>query len=110
MRRIFPYISALVIFAMVPGASEVVENVSQLMSSGPAAQASANVHRGSQNDESGCSGTFHMCKCHSSVTFLTGSTAPKVAVAPEHRQNVEWDVDDACAEGCRADMFRPPAA
>ncbi len=110
MRRFFPYISVLVIFFMAPGASQIVENVSQLMTDGPAAQASADVERGSHNDESGCSGTFHMCQCHSSVSFLTGSTAPKVAVAPEHRQNVAWDVDDVCAEGCRAGMFRPPAA
>jgi len=81
-----------------------------LVADGPAVQASADVDHGSQNDESGCSGTFHVCQCHSSITFLTGSTAPEVGVASEHRQHVEWDVDDARAEGYRADMFRPPAA
>jgi len=110
MRRFFPYVSVVVVFFMAPGASEVVENVSQLMIDGPAFEASADVDRESQNDESGCSGTFHVCHCHSSVSFLTGSTAPDVAVSPEHRQNVERDVDDTLAEGCRADMFRPPAA
>ena len=110
MRRFFPYISVLVVFFMAPGASEIVETVSQFLSDGPAAQASADVDRGPQDDEGGCSGTFHVCHCHSSVTFVTGGTAPEVAVASEHRQNVEWDVDDAPAEGCRADLFRPPTA
>lgn len=95
---------------MVPGASALVESVSCLVADGPAVQASADVDHDSQNDESGCSGTFHVCQCHSSVTFLSGSRFPDIAVAPEYRQNVEWDVDDVGAEGCRAAMFRPPAA
>ncbi|MBT8464900.1 MAG: hypothetical protein KJO57_09450 [Deltaproteobacteria bacterium] len=98
------------VYAMVPGASEIVENVSHLLVEGHAAHELADADHEPQGEEHGCSGTFHMCHCHTSVTFLTGTTAPEVASAPEHRQTVSWDVDDARADGCTADMFRPPSA
>jgi hypothetical protein len=110
MRRFLPYMSLLMIYFVAPSASEVVENVLHLVAEGHTAHAVADADHAPRGDEHGCSGTFHVCQCHSSVTFLSGTTAPEVEAASEHRQNVYRDVDDARAEGCRADMFRPPAA
>ncbi|MBT8451571.1 MAG: hypothetical protein KJO40_06365 [Deltaproteobacteria bacterium] len=98
------------VYAMAPGASEIVENVFHLLAEGHAAHALADADHEPQGEEHGCSGTFHMCHCHSSVTFLTGTAAPEIEAASEHRQNARCDVDDLRAEGCRADMFRPPSA
>lgn len=97
-------------YAMAPGAGEIVENVFHLLAEGHAAHALADAAHEPQGEEHGCSGTFHMCHCHSSTTFVSGAGAPEVEAAAEHRQPVSWDVNDAHPEGCRADMFRPPSA
>lgn len=98
------------IFAMAPGATEVVENVLHLFAEGHAAHALADADHERQGDEHGCSGTFHMCHCHSVVSFLTGASSPEVEAASEHRHDVLCSVDDTRADGCSAEMFRPPAA
>ena len=110
MRRALPYIAGVMVYAMAPGTSEIVENVFHLLAEGHAAHELADADHAPQGEEHGCSGTFHMCHCHSSTTFVSGAGAPEVEAAAEHRQRLSWDVDDARAEGCRADMFRPPAA
>lgn len=110
MRWFLPYIAGIMVYAMTPGMSEIVEDVFHLLAEGQAAHESADADHEPQGEEQGCSGTFHICQCHSSVTFLTGTAPPEIAAASEHRQNARWGVDDLRAEGCRADMFRPPAA
>lgn len=110
MRRLLPYIAGIMVYAMAPGASEIAENVFHLLAEGHAAHALADADHEPQGEEHGCSGTFHMCHCHSSTAFVSGGEAPEVRAAIELCQRVSRDVDDARAEGCRADMFRPPSA
>lgn len=110
MRRMLPYVAALLVYVMTPAAGEVVENAVHLVLTGHTAHA---LHDGAHQPDSpehGCSGPFHICHCHSSVSF----TAPCVAVdvgAPFPRDvEVVWFDHDVPSEAHRDGVFRPPIA
>ncbi|MGD8317701.1 MAG: hypothetical protein PVH21_18045 [Myxococcales bacterium] len=110
MRRALPYLAGILIYVITPGSSEIVENVLHLLSEGHAAHAVADAEHAPRGAEHGCSGTFHLCHCHSSTAFVGETEAPEIEAAAEHRQLISWEMDDARAEGCPVDMFRPPSA
>ena len=65
-----------VIWAITPGLTEVVENLWHFAAAGHSAHA---IEEGSdhvpENDEHGCTATFHLCSCHQAQS-LTLSTGP----------------------------------
>ena len=110
MRRALPYVAGILVYAMAPGAGETVENVLHLLSEGHAAHELADAEHAPRGDEHGCSGTFHLCHCHSSTAFVGDAEAPEVEAAAVDSRVIAWEVDDVRAEGCPYDMFRPPSA
>lgn len=64
---------------LTPGLTEVTENLWHLAVAGHTAHslAAGDDHR-PRDDEHGCSGTFHFCACHHSVTpTLAQATMPR---------------------------------
>lgn len=110
MRRALPYVAGILMYAMTLGSGEVVENALHLLSEGHAAHELADAEHAPRGAEHGCSGTFHLCHCHSSTAFVGDAETPEIEAAAEHRRLLSWELDDARAEGCPADMFRPPSA
>lgn len=71
----------LLLLALAPGFGEVVENVLHLLTEGHAAHArSHDDDHAAKGPEHGCTGTFHMCSCHSSSTGLRPAVAPRAQV------------------------------
>lgn len=73
------------VLAMTPGLAEVVENVAHLAVSGHGAHAAdQGPDHEPTGDEHGCSGTFHVCSCHSSVpSDLVRPTDGRRSAAPQ---------------------------
>jgi len=71
------------LLALAPGLGEVVENLFHLAIEGHAAHALGHGDsHAARGPEHGCSGTFHLCSCHSSSTGLRPARSPR-AQAPD---------------------------
>ncbi|HEX9733771.1 MAG TPA: hypothetical protein VGG06_17505 [Thermoanaerobaculia bacterium] len=72
-------LAAVLLLALVPGVSEIVENVVHLAVEGHAAHARPSGDQHSEpGPEHGCNGTFHLCSCHHSLSFLPAVAPPAV--------------------------------
>jgi len=74
-------ITAVLLWALVPGVGEAVENAVHLVQEGHFAHAApdGDEHQPS-GPEHGCAGTLHLCSCCVSLSFLL---APTVAQGPD---------------------------
>ena len=111
MRRILPTIAVFLVYLLTPMASEVTESLVHWVTDGHSAHAYEDAAHHSDEPEHGCSGSFHVCPCHSSVTFavLTENTAQSVDLVPLDMV-VHALSDDSPADGYRTTFFRPPIA
>lgn len=106
--RLLPYAFWMVLYVMIPGAGEFAENLMHFAAHGHAAHAVDDAEHEPQGDEHGCSGPFHVCQCHSSVSFLLVD-APAVLAVPDSKQHY-WCDTVAEAAGHPKSLFRPPIA
>lgn len=68
----------VLLLALAPGLGEVVENVVHLVVHGHLAHAEAQGdHHAERLPEHGCSGTFHLCSCHT-ARGLRPARSPRV--------------------------------
>ena len=109
MRRLLPYVAVMVIYLMTPGTGELAENIVHLVMTGHTAHSIDVPDHEPKGDEHGCSGTFHVCPCHTSISFLLGMKA-EAAEARTTRSFLHWPADDAKADGYPTSLFRPPIA
>jgi hypothetical protein len=64
-------ITALLLWALVPGLGEILENAVHLAQEGHSAHAAADGDYHQQSGaEHGCTGTVHLCSCCVSLSFL----------------------------------------
>ena len=63
---------------MMPGALELAENAIHLLRHGDTAHADTSHAGDRDDDEHGCSGTYHACTCHSSSLFVDNAVSPRV--------------------------------
>ena len=97
-------------YLMTPGAFELTEQAAHLVGHGDTAHADDGHAGDDPADEHGCSGPYHFCTCHQSVTFVTGaahiaaiSFAPAGVVA-------ESGSASAVDSGYAHQVYRPPQA
>ena len=108
VKRLATHILALVLaWQVTPGLTEVMENVVHVVSTGHGAHALDDAEHSPEGDEHGCAGTFHVCQCHPTVTFLTPVPA-RVAAASYLSQVRVFEWDDVRADGHFTGIFRPP--
>lgn len=63
-----PLVVATLAWLLVPGLSEATENLWHLLRTGHGAHdLSAGAGHAPQDEEHGCTGTFHLCSCHHTV-------------------------------------------
>lgn len=98
----------MVIYVMAPGAGELAENVIHFAAHGHSAHAVDDADHEPQGDEHGCSGPFHFCQCHSSVSFVLADGLADLTV-PDLQQHF-WHDTTAKADGHPSSLFRPPNA
>jgi len=110
MRRLAPYVAVLMVYVMTPSAGEITENVIHLLASGHTAYANDDEHHERTGDEHGCSGTFHICPCHSTPLFALRVVRTDVGAVLHAGERLPWASNDANAEGFVPGVFRPPVA
>lgn len=94
-------------WSLTPGLTEAAENLWHLASAGHGAHAvGAGVDHAPRGDEHGCSGTFHLCACHHSVT---PTMAPAVELqAPRSAGRAATSPPAPPTDPVRAPLFHPP--
>jgi hypothetical protein len=87
-------IALLLLLVLTPGVGEAVENLCHLVAEGHLAHgASHDEEAPHPGAEHGCSGTFHLCACHRTLSFLAtgavlrppleaGTRLPKTVALP----------------------------
>ena len=72
-------ISVLLLWALIPGVGEVLENAVHFAQEGHSAHAvPAGDHHDPPGPEHGCSGTLHLCSCCASLSFLSAHVVAQV--------------------------------
>ena len=109
MSRFFKVLALLLIFGLMPGGAEIIENVVHLATDGHTAHAVDDAAHAPQGVEHGCSGSMHLCECHSSPSFLVAKVGisllpPTVDELPQFRADEGY-----IASGYVAGVYRPPA-
>ncbi len=110
MSRLFKLLALLLVFSMTPGGAEIVENAVHLATDGHTAHSIDDAAHAPEGDEHGCSGTMHLCACHSSPSFLVAEVG--VSVLPpsiDELSRVRAD-EGRVMPGHIAGVYRPPAA
>lgn len=108
VKRLAPIIVFTLVYLLTPGAFELTENVLHLVGHGDTAHGEAGHSGAESSDEHGCSGPYHFCICHTSVTFLGGSI---VSVALDEPPSVALglsDPGDVSDSGYAHRIYRPP--
>lgn len=104
-------LTLLIAFVLMPGSAEVVESTAHLVSDGHTAHAVDDTDHAPKGDEHGCSGSFHVCPCHSTTSFVVGDAmfaAAPVPVVLDPRLTV-WTAGRP-ADGYGLGVYRPPSA
>lgn len=110
MGRLVKMIALMLVFVLTPGAAEIVENAAHLAKDGHTAHAIDDAEHTPAGDEHGCSGTIHVCACHSSTCFMVSDRFPSVAPASLIDASLTSADGGHAAAGYRLGVHRPPAA
>ena len=108
MCKLRTFVALTLIYVMLPGTSELTENLFHLVANGHLAHAIDDADHEPKGDEHGCSGPFHVCQCHSSTGFVLAD-ASLVLDVPETSQTF-WGELSSTADGHLSNLFRPPIA
>ena len=100
-------VAALLLLVLCPGVGELAENAGYLLSHGHLAHASSDDHDDHPaGPEHGCTGTFHMCPCHSTPLTLLPTADLK---GPAHlRADVIAEQRFGTGAGISGEVYRPP--
>jgi hypothetical protein len=101
---------ALLLWGLTPGLAEVTENVGHLLATGHTAHATdRGADHAPDGDEHGCSGAFHFCSCHQSLSSdlaaCAACKAPGTAWQP-----TPHPVSPAPLDSAPRGVERPPRA
>ena len=110
MSRIVQFVALLLVFCLTPGAAEIVENVAHLATDGHMAHAIDDGDHAPEGDEHGCSGTVHLCACHSSTCFTladAGIAVPSPLLIDVSASGAD---EGRPTRGHALGVYRPPAA
>lgn len=99
----------LLVLSTLPSTMELVEAVVHWVEHGDAAHGDGHASVGMGADEHGCSGTFHVCRCHTANVIT-----PAVAVVPCAISHVDreasFELRSRVGLGAMAPPIRPPIA
>lgn len=103
-------LALLIVFVLMPGTAEIVENVAHLASDGHTAHAIDDAEHAPSGDEHGCTGTVHVCQCHASVSFLVSRAAFAIPGPQTSDSRLATMVTGHAVAGHSLGVYRPPSA
>ena len=110
MSRVVSFIALVLVFVLTPGMAEFAENAAHIVAEGHGAHAFDDAEHEPMGDEHGCSGTFHVCSCHASPTFIVGQGSLGVCVPLPSTASHQTDARSQLTIGHDLGVFRPPNA
>ena len=114
------YVAAILVYCMIPGTGELIENVLHFIEHGHAAHVVDGAHLDAidaiddtsherRGAEHGCSGTYHVCSCCQSPAFI-GAKQQTSIMRSELAETKLRRSTDVIADGFFTGIFRPPIA
>ena len=109
MRKFFPYIAVVLVYAFTPGVCELAEIAIHFVDTGDL-HASDEERHAEHGDSEGEEGECHTCICHAPMAFLIAPVAATpVALAPDGELGI-FDRADGASDGEIRELYRPPIA
>ena len=106
MRKLYPYIAVLLVYAFTPGLCELAEVAIHFVDTGDL-HASDEERHAEHGDSEGEDGECHTCICHAPTAFVTPTPAALTAIAADG-ELVALSREDALSDGAIGELFRPP--
>ena len=108
MRKLFPFIAIMLVYAFTPGMCELAETSVHFASTGDLHGSDEERHAEHGDAQGEGDGECHTCFCHAPTSFLVAwqAVAPSVAVAHDHRE--VFASDDVASDGAMRELDRPP--
>lgn len=110
VRALLPIIAVFMTYLMTPGAFELTEHAVHLIGHGDTAHADGDHTDDGASDEHGCSGPYHFCTCHHSVTFIPAASDDNPATKVDAGMMAETGPTSAVDSGYTDEVYRPPQA
>ena len=96
---------------MFPGSLELIQDSVHWVLDGHTLHESKPEHNDhGPSEEHSCSGTYHVCMCHSSTLFIARSTVHTSFLRSSHQCEVIEFADEPCPSAYLDRLFRPPTA
>lgn len=110
MSHLLRAFALLLVFVSIPGGTEIVENVVHLAASGHTAHATDDLEHARHGDEHGCTGTSHVCPCHTSTPFLV-VIPRRIRLEPPSASSVAFSAHarSLVTQGFSLGVYRPPS-
>ena len=102
-------VAVLLVWQLMPGIAEIVENAVHLAREGHLAHAPEDAEHRSSDAEHDCSGPYHFCVCHVSTPFVVAHVASATA-PPAPSAWAPATIVGAVHPGYGSNIFRPPIA
>jgi hypothetical protein len=108
LRKLYPYIAALLVYAFTPGLCEFAEVAIHFVDTGDfhASDEERHAEHGESQSEDG---ECHSCICHAHTAFV----APPLPMLSSVETSVEFSVffsENALSGSASGELFRPPIA
>ena len=105
-------LAVLLVLAMWPGLSELVELAQHAVEHGDIAHDQSDEHDSAPlgEDEHGCSGTFHLCPCHSPTPAMASADTVRVPAGETIEACAQLTPSYQVGLGLAAPPTRPPIA
>ena len=114
MRRLLRLLVALfLLVGLMPGGSEVLENLEHVIHDGHLAHGEAHLEEeehGDASDEHGCTPMMHMCGCHASLAALPVVDLPELSAPRSEAALSPIGTDDRPLARATAPPTPPPNA
>lgn len=108
-RLVFPRVIAILLALSLLPSVEIVEAAVHLVVHGDAAHGGGHDDSGLGQDEHGCSGTFHVCSCHTG-SVLPHAFAVELSSIPATSSAPVLGPVESIGRGTTAPPIRPPIA
>ena len=109
MRKLFPFIAALLVYAFTPGMCEVAEIVVHLADEGDLHAADEERHT-EHGDSDGDDGECHTCFCHAPTAFVAATPTATPGPSMPDGELGQVTPDYVVSDGAISEFFRPPIA
>ena len=107
MRRLFPLIVLLLVYAFTPGMCELVEISVHFVATGDLHASDAERHS-EHGDAPEKGGECHTCFCHAPTVFpVVAALSPQLRLPPEQPRPV-FAVVSSMDDGITRELYRPP--